>query len=405
MSHLEHWIAEFARQGEVGLDAPVKLLKQHPSLPWLQLTQYGFSIGSTRVSLQTSYRHVRFDLESWQPKPIDLEVLQNFPGNWEDSPVGRALKLLLNYKPTALSISWQAGGQSGAWVMRSGAQRQIFAPPQRRVDSLMVHVSWKPTAVSAWRNLEKRHLQMVDEYTRRTHFSSRPILMQGRIQSSDLDLGHVQSRPHLVSAVLAEPKEEAIACAPPIIFNPYEVEVNGQSIYSSAGVSEGLKGRSRVSRYQIVSPRNFEKVCYDCAAYNLSRLNLEHSELLVAHDMRGAPGSFERVALRGTQAYLLPMRRVGPAWMVRYSIRPYRVSRLLCIPSEGPRQGEGHLLPVYHGVCLAPLSLVGVPQGTLVVAICPSNLSVGETGMRLVADEALSRWCHSLTQEVLQHSV
>ena len=405
MSHLEHWIAEFARQGEVSSDAPVKLLKQHPSLPWLQLTQYGFSIGSTRVSLQTSYRHVRFDLESWQPKPADLEALQSFPANWEASPLGRALKLLLSYKPTALSLSWQAGEQSGAWVLRSGAPRQNFPPPQRRVDALMVHISWKPTAVSAWRNLEKRHQQMVEEYTRRTHFSSRPILMQGRMQSSDLDLGHIQSRPHLVSAVLAEPKEDAIACAPPIIFNPYEVEVNGQSIYSSTGVSEGLKGRSRVPRYRILSSQDFEKVCYDCAAYNLSRLNLEHSELLVAHDMRGAPGSFERVALRGTQAYLLPMRRVGPAWMVRYSIRPYRVSRLFCIPSEGPPLGEGQLLPVYHGVSLAPLVLTGIPQGTLVVATCPSNLTVGETGMRLVADEPLARWRQQLIQEVLEHSV
>lgn len=403
MSHLEQWIAEFARRGDVSLDAPLRLLKQHPSLPWLQLTQYGFAIGSTRVSMQTSYRHVRFDLENWHPKEIDLQVLQNFPGNWEDSAVGRALKLLLHYKPTAMSVSWQAQGQHGAWILRSGAQRQLFQAPQRRVDSLMVHVTWKPHAVSAWRNLERRHIQLVEEFQRRTHFASRPILMQGRIQSSDLDLSLIQSRLHLVTTVLAEPKEDSIACAPPIIFNPYEVELNGHSIYSSAGVSEGLRGRSRVPRYRLLAHRQFEVARYDCSEYNLSRLNLEHPELLVAYDMRRAPGNFDRIALKNSGPYLLPMRRVGPAWMVRYSIRPYRASRLTCVPS-GAEEGEGFLLPVHHGICLTPLRLAGVPKETLVVAACPPNLTCDETGLQLVNDEALRIWRDQITQEVARNS-
>ncbi len=404
MSHLEQWISEFARQGDVSLDAPLKLLKQHPSLPWLQLTQYGFAIGCTRISMQTSFRHVRFDLENWHPQPIDLEVLQNFPGNWEDSAVGRALKLILHYKPTALSLSWQAGGQSGAWVLRSGAQPQTFQAPQRRVDSLMVHVSWKPVAVSAWRNLEKRHAGLVAEYTRRTHFAPQPILMQGRVQSSDLDLSIVQSRNHLVTAVLAEPKDDSIACAPPIIYNPYEVELNGQRIYSSATVSEGLRGRSRVPRYRLLSPRPFEVAAHDCNEMNLSRLNLEHSELLVAYDMREAPQAFKRLSLVGTQPYLLPLRRVGPAWMVRYSIRPFRVARLFCVPAEGGA-GHGYLLPVHHGVCLSPIVLNGVALGTLVVSTCPAGLSFDDTGLQLQPDSALTRWRDQLIREVSQHSV
>ncbi|MBN9416673.1 MAG: hypothetical protein J0I12_14605 [Candidatus Eremiobacteraeota bacterium] len=404
MSHLEQWIAEFARRGDVSLDAPLKLLKQHPSLPWLQLTQYGFAAGSTRVSLQTSFRHVRFDLENWHPEPVDLEILQNFPGNWEDSALGRALKLLLHYKPTALSISWQAGGQSGAWVMRAGAPRQTYTAPQRRVDALMVHVSWKPAAVSSWRTLEKRHAALLAEYVKRTHFAPQPILMQGRVQSSDLELSIVQSRSHLVTAVMAEPKDDAIACAPPIIYNPYEVELNGQSLYSSAQVSEGLRGRSRVARYRLLSERAFESVHYDCGEVNLSRLNLEHPELLVAYDMHEAPRSFRRLALRGTQAYLLPMRRVGPAWMVRYSIRPFRVSRLFCVPREA-RPGTGFLLPVHHGVCLSPIVLNGVAQGTLVVATCPNSLKYDDTGLQLQADPALSRWQEQIQREVLEHSV
>lgn len=395
MSHLEQWIAEYARRGDVGLDSPLKLLKQHPSLPWLQLTQYGFSIGSTRVSMQTSFRHVRFDLESWQPKAIDLQVLQNFPGNWEDSALGSALKLLLHYKPTALSVAWQSQGQHGAWVLKSGAQRQNFQFPQRRVDSLMVHVSWKPAAVSAWRNLERRHLQIVDEYQRRTHFASRPILMQGRIQSSDLDLSLIQSRSQVVTSWLAETGEDSIACAPPIIFNPYEVELNGQKIYTSAGVSEGLRGRSRVPSYRLNAHRQFEVARYDCSEFNLSRLNLEHPEILVAYDMRRAPKNFDRIALKGSGAYLLPMRRVGPAWMVRYSIRPYRASQLICVPAEA-ESGEGYVLPVRHGICLTPLTLKDVPRGTLVVAACPNNLSSDEVGLQLVADEALKNWLEHL---------
>ncbi|MBS2033462.1 hypothetical protein JST97_00625 [bacterium] len=395
MSHLEQWISEFARRGDVSLDAPLKLLKQHPSLPWLQLTQYGFAIGSTRVSMQSSFRHVRFDLENWHPKDVDLQVLQNFPGNWEDSALGRALKLLLHYKPTALSVSWQCQGAHGAWVLRAGAQRQSFQAPQRRVDSLMVHVSWKPAAVSAWRNLERRHIQLVNEYQRRTHFASRPILMQGRLQSSDLDLSLVQSRSHVVTGVLAEPGEDAIACAPPIIFNPYEVELNGQQIYSSAGVSEGLRGRSRVPSYRLHSHRTLEVARYDCAQFNLTRLNLEHPELLVAYDMRHAPNNFDRIALKGSGPYLLPMRRVGPAWMVRYSIRPYRAAQLVCVPSDA-EPGEGYLLPVRHGVCLSPLRLNGVPKGTLVVAACPPSLNSDETGLQLVADDRLRKWCEQL---------
>lgn len=404
VSRLEQWIAEFARRGDVGLDAPLRLLKQHPGLPWLQLTQYGFSIGSTRVSLQSSFRHLRFDLENWHPQPIDLEVLQNFPGNWEDSALGRALKLILHYKPTALSLSWQAGGQSGAWVLRSGSQRQTFSAPQRRVDALMVHVSWKPSAVSAWRNLEKRHASLVAEYIRRTHFASQPILMQGRIQASDLDLSVVQTCNHLVTAVLAEPKEDSVACAPPIIYNPYEVELNGQKVYSSLNVSEGLRGRSRVARYRLISQRSFETIHYDCNEMNLSRLNLEHPELLVAYDMQEAPKTFKRVALAGTQPYLLPLRRVGPAWMVRYSIRPFRVARLFCVPVDS-RPGSGYLLPVHHGVCLSPIVLSGVPQDTLVVSTCPPGLNYDDTGLQLQSDSALARWRDQIIREVSHHSV
>ena len=404
MSHLEQWIAEFARRGDVSLDAPLKLLKQHPSLPWLQLTQYGFAAGSTRVSFQSSFRHVRFDLENWRPQPVDLEILQNFPGNWEDSALGRALKLLLSYKPTAMTISWQAGGQSGAWVMRSGAPRQTFTAPQRRVDALMVHVTWKPAAVSSWRNLEKRHAALVAEYAKRTHFAPQPILMQGRVQSSDLELSIVQSRSHLVAAVMAEPKEDAIACAPPIIYNPYSVELNGQSVYSSVDVSEGMRGRSRVPRYRLLSDRALEPVRYDCGEINLSRLNLEHPELLVAYDMQDAPRTFRRLALRGTQSYLLPMRRVGPAWMVRYSIRPFRVSRLFCVPGEATT-GSGYLLPVHFGVCLSPIRLSGVPQGTLVVATCPASLRYDDTGLQVQSDAALNRWLEQVMREILEHSV
>ncbi len=404
MSHLEQWIAEFARRGDASLDAPLKLLKQHPSLPWLQLTQYGFSIGSTRVSLQSSYRHLRFDLENWHPQPTDLEMLRNFPGNWEDSALGRALKLLLHYKPTALSLSWQAGGQSGAWVMRSGAQRQTYPAPHRRVDALMVHVSWKPAAVSAWRNLEKRHAALMAEYVRRTHFAPQPILLQGRLQSSDLDLGIVQSRSHFVTTVLAEPKEDSIACAPPIIYNPFAVELNGQTIYTSANVSEGLRGHSRVPRYRLLSQRPFEAVHYECSEVNPSRLNLEHPELLVAYDMQEAPGTFKRLALKGTQPYLLPLRRVGPAWMVRYSIRPFRGARLICVPVDA-KPGPGYLLPVHQGVCLSPIALAGVPKGTLVVAACPTGLSYDETGLQLVSDPVLSRWCEQIVREVSLHSV
>ncbi len=400
---MEQWIAEFARRGDVSLDAPLKLLKQHPSLPWLQMTQYGLSVGSTRVSLQTSYRHVRFDLENWHPRGVDLEVLQNFPGNWEDSALGCAIKLLLHYKPTALSVSWQAGSESGAWVLRQGDLRQTYAAPQRRVDALMVHVSWKPAAVSAWRNLEKRHAALVDEYVKRTHFAPQPILLQGRVQSSDLDLSVVQSRNHLVTSVLAEPGEDALACAPPIIYNPYALELNGQKLYSSAGVSEGMRGRSRVPRYRLLSQRSFESVHYDCNEINLSRLNLEHPELLVAYDMQQAPKSFRRLALKGTQAYLLPLRRVGPAWMVRYSIRPYRVSRLFCVPVDAV-PGDGYLLPVRFGVCLSPLLLSGVPQGTLVVATCPAGLSYDDSGLHLLPDQALSRWRDGILRELSQHS-
>ncbi|MFN8610352.1 MAG: hypothetical protein U0931_22635 [Vulcanimicrobiota bacterium] len=404
MSHLEQWIAGFVRRGEASLEAPLKLLKQHPSLPWLQLTQYGFAIGSTRVSMQTSFRHVRFDLENWHPSQTDLQILQNFPGNWEDSSLGRALKLLLQYKPTALSVSWQHEGQHGAWVLRSGAQRQNFQAPQRRVDSLMVHVSWKPAAVSSWRNLERRHSLLLDEYQRRTHFASRPILLQGRLQSSDLDLSLIQSRSHLVSSILAEPGEDSIACAPPIIFNPFEVELNGQSIYNSSGVSEGLRGRSRVPRYRLYAQRSFEVARYDCGEFNLSRLNLEHPELLVAYDMRRAPSNFDRIALKGSGGYLLPMRRVGPAWMVRYSIRPYRSTRLTCIP-PGAEEGTGYILPVRHGICLSPLALAGVPKGTLVVAACPPSLKSDEIGLQLVVDERLKSWREQIRQDILRDAV
>lgn len=252
--------------------------------------------------------------------------------------------------------------------------------------------------------MEKRHAALLAEYVKRTHFAPQPILMQGRVQSSDLELSIVQSRSHLVTAVMAEPKEDAIACAPPIIYNPNAVELNGRSLYSSGNISEGLRGRSRVPRYRLLSERAFESVQYDCGEVNLSRLNLEHPELLVAYDMHDAPRSFKRLALRGTQSYLLPMRRVGPAWMVRYSIRPFRVSRLFCVPPQA-QPGTGFLLPVHYGVCLSPIALSGVPQGSLVVATCPANLKLDETGLQLQADPARARWQEQILREILEHSI
>lgn len=199
-------------------------------------------------------------------------------------------------------------------------------------------------------------------------------------------------------------REDAFACAPPIIYNPYTLELNGQKLYSSVGVSEGMRGRSRVPRYRLLSPRSFETVRYDCNEINLSRLNLEHPELLVAYDMQQAPKSFQRLALKGTHSYLLPLRRVGPAWMVRYSIRPYRVSRLICVPLDSA-PGDGYLLPVRYGVCLSPVLLSGVPEGTLVVATCPTGLSFDDSGLNLLPDQALSRWREAILRELSEHSV
>jgi len=154
----------------------------------------------------------------------------------------------------------------------------------------------------------------------------------------------------------------------------------------------------------LLSPRPFEVMVHDCNEMNLSRLNLEHSELLVAYDMHEAPKAFKRLSLVGTQAYLLPLRRVGPAWMVRYSIRPFRVARLFCVPAEGG-SGHGYLLPVHHGVCLSPIVLNGVVPGTLVVSTCPAGLSFDDTGLQLQPDSALTRWRDQVIREVSQHSV
>lgn len=392
MSHLEQWISEFAKQAARGGTS----LKHYPSLPWLQLTQLGFKLGSTRVSLQSSYRHVRFDLESWRPAGEDLDRLENFPADADGNALAKALQLLQSYKPTALSVSWQSGERSGAWVLRPDAPRQSYPAPHRRIDALMVHISWKPSAVSAYRSMERRHKHILDEYIKRTHFASRPILIQGRQAPSDLDLGHVQSRQHVVAAVMARPQEDALAVAPPIIYNPLQVTYNGSPIHTSEGVSPGLTGPSRVDHYVLSSDHNFERVTYDCADVNLSRKNLDHPELLVAYDALGGPSKFERVALKGTQAYLLPARRVGPTWMVRYSIRPYRASRLFCLPTQS-KPGQGVLLPVQHGVCLAPLMLDDLPERSLIVAACPPQLQ--SEGLRLIEDQACQAWKAQLLEE------
>lgn len=391
-------MSDFAKQGCKG-GAP---LKQYPSLPWLQLTQMGLKGGATRVSLQTSYRHIRFDLENWHPQPGDLETLENFPQESDGNPLNKALQLLLAYKPTALSVAWQAGGKSGAWVLRTDSPRQSYPAPHRRVDALMVHISWKPNAVSAYRAMERRHKSILDEYLRRTHFAARPILVQGRQAPSDLDLAHVQSRQHIVAAVMARPQEESLAVAPPIIYNPLHVTYNGSPIHSNEGVSSGLTGPTRVDHYLLRSEINYPRVVHDCSDVNMSRKNLDHPELLVAYDANQGPGRFERVALEGTLACLLPARRVGPSWMVRYSIRPYRVTRLFCLPSQS-KPGMGQLLPVRHGVCLAPVAVQGVPEKSLIVAVCPVQLSTDATGMKLLEDQACQQWVGQLVAEAQQN--
>ena len=397
MSHLEQWIIDFAKQAsQTG-----PLLKQHPSLPWLQLTQFGFQSGATRASLQSSYRHFRFDLENWHPQAGDLDTLDKFPAQDSGNALNRALQLLMAYQPTALSVAWQSADRHGAWVLRGTDSRQSYPPPNRRVDTLMVHISWKPGAVSAYRAMEHRHKSIVEEYIRRTHFCVRPILIQGRQAPSDLDLGHVQSRQHTLLAVMARPQENALAVAPPIIYNPHQVTYNGSPIHSSEGVSAGLSGPSRVDHYWLRSEENFERVVYDCSDINHSRRNLDHPELLVAYDAMGGPGRFERVALKDTEESLLPARRVGPSWMVRYSIRPYRVSRLFCLPTQ-TKPGPGYLLPVHHGVCLEPQRVHGLPEKSLIVAVCPPQVEVAPSGLQIVANSACQDWKDQLIREALE---
>jgi len=396
VSHLEKWIAEFRAQEP----RPGSSLKVHPALPWLQLTRWGFAGGGSRVSLQSSYRHVRFDLENVRLSSDELASLENFPDHLGKGPLSRALQLLQAYKPTALSVSWQVQGKTGAWVSRAGS-RQSFPAPQRRTDSLMIHISWKPQSVSAWKGMERRNRAILDEYVKRTHFAPRPILLQGRPSSSDLELSHILSRPHNLMAVLAAPQQEALAAAPPIIYNPHQVFLNGQVIHSSEGVSQGLSGPARVSHYFLNAVQAFSTVNYDCSKLSLSRKNLDHNELLIAYDAHKGPEHFERVALQGTQAFLLPVRRVGPSWMVRYSVRPFRVARLYCVPQEA-RPGSGWLLPVHHGVSLDPVPLEGVPDKSLWVCVCPAGLEPDDAGLRLPEGPALQAWIQELREQARQ---
>jgi hypothetical protein len=393
VSHLEEWISDFVRQAGKG-GSP---LKQHPALPWIRLTQLGFQGGCTRVSLQTSYRHIRFDLENWHPQSGDLQMLDHFPAEASENPLGQALQLLLAYKPTALSVAWQAGETSGAWVLRGDAARQSYPAPHRRVDALMVHVSWKPNAVSAWRAMERRHKSILDEYLKRTCFAARPILLQGRQAPGDLELGHVQSRQHVVMAVIARPQEDSFAVAPPIIYNPMEVTYNGSPLHCGQ-VGSGLSGPTRVNHYYLKSEIHYERVVHDCSELTMSRKNLDHPDLLVAYDSNQAPGRFERVALAGTGSLLLPARRVGPSWMIRYSIRPYRVTRFFCLPTQ-EGTGPSRLVPIRHGVCLAPLPLQGLPKNSLILAVCPGPLRTDANGLQLIADEACQQWTDELLAE------